>query len=281
MPFQGDLDGDGKTDLILYRPSTATWFVQQSSKGFVSFSFGGPGDIPVVARLRRRWVTPSWACIVRARASGSSPGTRRAVAQFGGPDDIPLALRNYNGTGADVITVYRPGTGQWFIAGQGSPIGFGGPGDVPVPMFNVNGDGRDSLAVYRPSTSQWFIAGQGSPISFGGPGDVPVDGGLRRHGPRPARGLPSRARPSGSSPGTPAPSASAARISISRVETTYSNRLSGIQGSGVSASSVKSLDFATNALALSVGSTRLRSTPTPVARVTGQAPAGYIQGRRR
>ena len=48
MPFQGDLDGDGRTDLILYRPSTSQWFVQQSSQGFVMYSFGAAGDIPAL-----------------------------------------------------------------------------------------------------------------------------------------------------------------------------------------------------------------------------------------
>src|SRR4029077_5263557 len=48
VPFQGDLDGDGKTDLILYRPSTSQWFAQQSTGGFVQYTFGAPGDIPIV-----------------------------------------------------------------------------------------------------------------------------------------------------------------------------------------------------------------------------------------
>ena len=49
IPFQGDLDGDGKTDLILYRPSTST-VVRAGSRraGSPEFNFGAPGDIPVV-----------------------------------------------------------------------------------------------------------------------------------------------------------------------------------------------------------------------------------------
>ena len=107
----------------------------------LTFTFGGSGDIPVVADFDA--VGHSELGVYRpSTGQWFVAGHATAFAQFGGPDDIPLALRNYNGTGADVITVYRPGTGQWFIAGQGSPIGFGGPGDVPIPLFNFNGDGK-------------------------------------------------------------------------------------------------------------------------------------------
>ncbi len=43
IPFTGDFDGDGKADLALFRPSTDTWFIQQSSRGFETFSLGSPG----------------------------------------------------------------------------------------------------------------------------------------------------------------------------------------------------------------------------------------------
>ena len=55
VPFQGDFDGDGKTDLAYYQLSTATWFVQESkyvnnaNKGISSFKLGtANSSIPVV-----------------------------------------------------------------------------------------------------------------------------------------------------------------------------------------------------------------------------------------
>ena len=34
MPFLGDIDGDGKADLIVWRASTGTWFWLTSSSGY-------------------------------------------------------------------------------------------------------------------------------------------------------------------------------------------------------------------------------------------------------
>ena len=41
--FPGDYNGDGKTDLAVWRPSTGTWFVH----GIYTTQWGQPGDIPV------------------------------------------------------------------------------------------------------------------------------------------------------------------------------------------------------------------------------------------
>jgi hypothetical protein len=173
IPFQGDLDGDGKTDLILYRPSTSTWFVQQSSAGFAEYQFGGQGDIPAVGDFLG--LGHDELAVYRPSTSQWFVGGYAGVfATFGGQGDIPIPLRNYYGNGKDVLAVFRPSTAQWFVAGQASGISFGGAGDIPVTLYNFAGNGRDDLAVFRPSTAQWFPAGLGSGISFGGAGDIPI-----------------------------------------------------------------------------------------------------------
>jgi Bacterial Ig-like domain len=173
IPLQGDLDGDGKMDQILYRPSTGTWYVDESTGGFQTFQFGGPGDIPVVAdfdgvgHAELGVYDPS-------TGSWYVAGHASAVTQFGGPSDVPLALANYYGNGEAIPAVYRESTGQWYVAGQSSPIAFGGPGDIPVPLYNYLGDGRSDLAVFDAGTSTWYVGGQATGIGFGGPGDIPI-----------------------------------------------------------------------------------------------------------
>jgi len=44
-----DYDGDGKTDLGVFRPADGAWYLLQSTGGFVPVPFGQNGDVPVPA----------------------------------------------------------------------------------------------------------------------------------------------------------------------------------------------------------------------------------------
>lgn len=47
IPAAGDYDGDGKTDMTVFRPSTSTWYIQRTMAGTQIAQFGANADLPI------------------------------------------------------------------------------------------------------------------------------------------------------------------------------------------------------------------------------------------
>ncbi len=174
---RADFDGDGKTDISVFRPVDGNWYLDRSTAGFTAINFGlsedtiTPGDFDGDGKADTAVFRPSmgiWYIL------GSTAGF--SAVQFGVAGDVP-AVGDYDGDGSDDIAVFRPSTGVWYVLGSaGSTIitQFGANGDRVV-RGDYDGDGRTDLAIYR--VGQWWIlksSGGISVVNFGNATDLPV-----------------------------------------------------------------------------------------------------------
>ena len=158
-PF--DFDGDGKTDLSIYRPSAGQWWILKSGNGENNvFTFGVstdrivPGDYTGDGKTDVAVWRPSNGVWYILRSEDYS----FYAFPFGLNGDIP-AVGDFDGDGKADATIFRPSNGTWYIAnstGGYTVQTFGTAGDVPVPA-DYDGDGKADIAIYRPSQNQWWL----------------------------------------------------------------------------------------------------------------------------
>ncbi len=156
-----DFDGDGKSDISIFRPINGQWWYQQSLDNFTkALQFGVATDKPVPADYDGdgktdiaiyRPSTGEW-FILR-----SSNLTFYSIP-FGVATDKP-APGDFDSDGLADVAVFRPSEGTWFInkSTGGTQISqWGAAGDVPVNA-DYDGDGKSDIAIFRPSDGSWWL----------------------------------------------------------------------------------------------------------------------------
>ncbi|MCP4216250.1 MAG: hypothetical protein GY765_16500 [bacterium] len=165
IPVPGDYDGDGDTDIAIYRPSTGRWCVQ----GSASVAWGTSTDIPVPGDYNGDGTTQ---IAVYRPSNGRWCIRGQASIAWGVSGDVPVP-GDYDGDGDTDIAIYRPSTGRWCVMGSAS-VGWGTSTDIPVPG-DYDGDGDTDIAIYRPSNGRWCVMGNAS-VAWGTSTDIPVPG---------------------------------------------------------------------------------------------------------
>ncbi len=178
-----DFDGDGKTDISIYRPSTSTWWYQSSINSNQTPTVWGastdtlaPGDFDGDNKTDVAVFRPSngtWYLF-------NSATSTTTITQFGASGDKPIP-NDFDGDGRAYIAIFRPSDGGWYqlrsLANQVFIQQFGLGTDIPQ-IFDYDGDGLGDLTVFRPSDGTWhFFKSSDSSYTafpFGSAGDKPV-----------------------------------------------------------------------------------------------------------
>lgn len=180
-----DFDGDGRSDLSVFRPTNGNWYITNSSTGvFRAEHFGtngdvlAPGDFDGDDKTDISVWRPSSGYWYILNSSDSSVRSQL----FGQTGDVP-ATGDYDGDGKSDVAVFRPSVGTFYVInssdGSFNFQQWGTSEDLPA-IGDYDGDAKSDFAVFRPSIGTFYILsslnGTVRGQQFGQNGDRPIAG---------------------------------------------------------------------------------------------------------
>jgi len=164
-PWITDYNGDGTSDIAIFRSSSGLWAVRGGTRAY----FGTSGDDPVPGDYDGDGTTD----IGVFRPLTGLWAVRGVTRSYYGIATDAAVPGDWDGDGTTDIGVFREASGLWAVSGV-TRLYFGDAGDAAVPGYFA-GDGSCGAGVFRESTGLWALMGV-SRFYHGTSGDVPVPG---------------------------------------------------------------------------------------------------------
>lgn len=167
--YTGDLNGDGKTDVFMWRDSNKDWTVNLSSgAGFTmnvwtgAWGSDGPTFVADLNGDRRTdvfmWRDSDKSWMVNL-STGSGFNMQRWVGGWG--SDGPVRVGDFNGDGRADVMMWRASDASWTVnlsTGSGFTqqrwYGFGG---MPTHVGDLDGNGKSDIFMWSEAEKLWLV----------------------------------------------------------------------------------------------------------------------------
>lgn len=183
-PTRVDFDGDGRSDVSVFRPSDGIWYANRSTSGFSAINWGISTDVPVPDDFDGDGKTDI--AVFRATADGGQPDYyilhsatyTVAYASFGLPGDIPLS-EDFDGDDKADLCIYRT-NGNFWVRRSSDGVVFAISilgGGMPL-AGDFDGDGLGDFGTFNNGVWTFRLSGGNYEVEstevWGTAGDKPV-----------------------------------------------------------------------------------------------------------